>query len=111
VAVNQNESRYFREEHEIFRTSLRSFIDRELVPHAEQWEEAETFPNEVFKKMGRLGFLGASFPVEHGGSGGDIWYNVVRAQELPYCRSGGVVTGDSCGLGMDEELMAEQMGI
>jgi len=93
MTTGPNESRYFKEEHEIFRRSLRSFIDRELSPHAEEWEEAETFPNEVFKKMGQLGYLGASFPVEHGGAGGDVWYNVVRAQELPYCRSGGVVTG------------------
>ena len=50
---------FFREEHEIFRKTLREFIEKELAPHTDEWEKAEIFPREVFKKAGQMGFLGA----------------------------------------------------
>ena len=83
----------FREEHNQFRATVRKFVDKELSPYAEEWEEAELFPNEVFKKAGDLGILGAHFPEEHGGSGGDYWFSVAKAEELPRCRSAGVTMG------------------
>jgi alkylation response protein AidB-like acyl-CoA dehydrogenase len=73
----------FTEEHEQFRKTARSFAEKELAPHAEEWEEAELFPNEVFKRAGELGILGAHFPEEHGGGGLDYWFSVVKAEELP----------------------------
>ncbi len=84
----------FSAEHEELRRSLRRFIERELAPHAEEWERAEFFPNEVFRRMGELGFLGLSMPEEYGGAGGDYLYNVVRAEEMSgHCRSGGLAMG------------------
>ena len=83
----------FREEHNQFRATVRKFVDKDLSPYAEEWEEAELFPNEVFKKAGDLGILGAHFPEEHGGSGGDYWFSVAKAEELPRCRSAGVTMG------------------
>ena len=81
---------FFTEEHEIFRKSLRDFIARELAPHAATWEAAEEFPREVFKKCGELGFLGASYPEEVGGGGGDWWYTAVWGEELVKSGSAGV---------------------
>jgi alkylation response protein AidB-like acyl-CoA dehydrogenase len=83
----------FTAEHEELRRSLRRFVERELAPHADEWEKAEFFPNEVFRRMGELGFLGLSLPEEYGGSGGDYLYNVVRAEEMGACHSGGLAMG------------------
>ena len=80
----------FTEDHELFRDSLRRFVQQELVPHVEKWEEREQTPRSVFERMGELGFLGAEFPLEFGGAGGDFWMTMVLAEELARCRSGGV---------------------
>ena len=52
----------FTAEHEELRESVRGFIDRELAPHAQQWEEERWFPNEVFPKMAAQGLLGLKYP-------------------------------------------------
>ncbi|HRF95235.1 MAG TPA: acyl-CoA dehydrogenase family protein, partial [Aggregatilineales bacterium] len=57
----------FTPEHEMFRKSVRNFVEKEIVPHIEEWEEAEIAPlHELFKKMGNLGFLGLNYPEEFG---------------------------------------------
>lgn len=81
---------YFREEHELFRKTVREFVERELTPHADEWEKAEEFPREIFRRMGELGLLGLRFKEAHGGAGTDYWYTVVLAEELPRSRSAGV---------------------
>ena len=81
---------YFTEEHELFRQSLRRFVQEEIVPHVDEWEEMGRTPRSLFQKMGELGFLGAEFPPEYGGAGADFWMSVVLAEELARCRSGGV---------------------
>ena len=81
---------FFSEEHEIFRKGLRDFIAKELAPHANEWEKAEIFPREVFKRCGELGYLGASYPECVGGGGGDWWYTAVWAEELVRTGSSGV---------------------
>ena len=83
----------FREEHDQFRKTVRQFAEKELAPFADAWEEAELFPNEVFKKAGDLGILGAHYPEEHGGAGGDYWFSIAKAEELPRGRSAGVTMG------------------
>ena len=83
----------FSEEHEAFRRTARQFAEKELAPHADEWEEAELFPNSVFKRAGDLGILGAHFPEEHGGGGGDYWFSVAKAEELPRCGAAGVSMG------------------
>jgi citronellyl-CoA dehydrogenase len=80
----------FTEEHDQFRATVRRFAETELFPHADEWEAACDFPNYVFKKAGDLGILGAHYKEEHGGSGGDYWFSVAKAEELPRGGSGGV---------------------
>jgi citronellyl-CoA dehydrogenase len=82
--------RFFTEEHEMFRKTVRSFVERELAPHAEEWEEACIFPKEVFKKCGDEGFLGLKYSKEIGGLELDYWYTVVWAEELVRSRCAGV---------------------
>ena len=83
----------FNEDHLQFRKTVRSFAEKELAPHVEEWEEAELFPNWVFKRAGELGILGAHFPEEHGGAGLDYWFSAAKAEELPFCRMAGVTMG------------------
>src|SRR4051795_7857957 len=82
----------FTEEHDALRESIHSFVERELAPHAEEWEET-TFPDSVFRRMGELGFLGLSMPEEYGGQGGDYPCNLVLAEELSHSGSGGLAMG------------------
>jgi len=82
----------FNDFHDQLRESIRRFVERELAPHAEEWEET-TFPNSVFHRMGELGFLGLSMPEEHGGQGGDYFCNLVLAEEMARTRSGGTAMG------------------
>jgi len=67
----------FTKAHDLFRQSVRKFIDQEINPFMDEWEEAEIFPaHELFKKAGDLGLLGLSYPEEYGGTGADYWYNI-----------------------------------
>jgi citronellyl-CoA dehydrogenase len=78
-------------EHDELRRSLSRFIDAEINPHVEEWEAAEIFPaHELFAKMGRLGYLGLTKPVEYGGSGLDYSYSVAMAETLGRIDCGGV---------------------
>jgi citronellyl-CoA dehydrogenase len=81
---------FFREEHEIFRKTLREFVAKEMTPYVDEWERAELFPRELFKRCGELGFLGVHYPESLGGSGGDYWYSVVWGEELVRARCSGV---------------------
>ncbi|MEM7437338.1 MAG: acyl-CoA dehydrogenase family protein, partial [Myxococcota bacterium] len=83
----------FQEEHHIFRQQVRNFAENELGPKVDQWEEAELFPNSVFQDAGRLGILGAHYPEDVGGGGGDFWMSVVKAEELTRCGAAGVTMG------------------
>jgi alkylation response protein AidB-like acyl-CoA dehydrogenase len=81
----------FTEEHDLFRQSLRDFIDREIQPHIDQWEEDRRVPREIWKKMGDMGFLGIGYPAEYGGSNLDFSYDVVFNEELGRINSGGFI--------------------
>ncbi|MBX3230558.1 MAG: acyl-CoA dehydrogenase family protein [Labilithrix sp.] len=83
----------FREEHDHFRKTVRQYAEKELAPFADEWEKAEIFPNEVFKRAGELGVFSAHYPEEHGGAGGDYWFSVAKAEELCRCQSAGVSMG------------------
>ncbi|MHB8756409.1 MAG: acyl-CoA dehydrogenase family protein, partial [Bacillota bacterium] len=82
----------FSDEHEQLRKSVRRFVERELAPYADEWEAAEGFPDEVFRKLGAQGFLGLRYPEEYGGQGGDYYTAIVLAEELVGARAGGVGT-------------------
>ena len=73
----------FDDEHELFRASFRQFLDKEVVPHNDEWERAGIMDREVFAKAGAAGFLGIDVPEEHGGGGvRDFRYNLVIGEEI-----------------------------
>ena len=90
----------FTAEHEELRANVRSFVERELLVHAEEWERAESFPKEVFARVGELGLFGMKFPEEIGGSGPDIVADAVVTEEFARCGSAGV----SASLGAHKDL-------
>jgi alkylation response protein AidB-like acyl-CoA dehydrogenase len=60
------------------RKSVREFAEAEIAPHVMEWDEAQTFPSEVIRQLGRLGYMGAIFPEELGGAGlGYIEYSII----------------------------------
>jgi acyl-CoA dehydrogenase len=80
----------FTEEHELFRDAARKFVNKELAPHADEWEAAEGFPDSVFTRMGELGYLGLRFPEKYGGQDCDFLFSVVLAEELGRCGMGSI---------------------
>jgi acyl-CoA dehydrogenase len=86
-------SLYYTPEHEAFRATLRAFVEREIAPHADAWDEAGEFPRELYRKAAAVGLLGLGFPEEYGGTPGDIFFRIVAAQELARAGSGGVSAG------------------
>ena len=81
----------FTQEHEEIRRTVRSFVEKEINPNVEQWEEHPPFPaHELFKKMGDLGLLGIHKPEKYGGMGLDYSYNLVAAEETGRAQCGGV---------------------
>ena len=80
----------YTDEHKIFRNSLRKFLDKEVVPRIEEWEEAGIIPKSVWKQMGDQGFLGTGVPEEYGGPGGDFLYSVIICEELVKCNFAGL---------------------
>jgi len=80
---------YFNEDHELFRQSVRQFIETEVAPRATEWEENRQIDKTIWKRMGELGFLGINFPEEYGGTNNDFFYNVVLLEEVARCTMGG----------------------
>jgi len=93
-------SLFFTEEHDMLRQSIREFVEKELAPHAEEWEEEQMFPDWVFKRMGELGYLGLHYPEEYGGGGGDYFTNIVLAEEITRCGSGSLGMAIAVQVGM-----------
>ncbi len=85
---------YFDPSHQLVRDSVRRFVEREMLPGVEQWEEAQSFPRELYLKAGAAGILGIGYPEALGGSHeGDLFAKVAASEELMRCGSGGVVAG------------------
>ncbi len=98
----------FNEEHQLFRKTLRDFIEKEINPYVDQWEKDGIWPaHDVLKKMGDLDFLGVNYPTEYGGLGLDYWYNVIRAEELGRIPCGGVPMGITVHTDMCTPALAE----
>ena len=83
----------FTQEHEDLRDSIRGFLQRELAPHAQRWEEERWFPNDVFEALAGQGLLGLKYPAEYGGQGGDYLHESVLCEELARIGSGGTAAG------------------
>jgi alkylation response protein AidB-like acyl-CoA dehydrogenase len=80
------------EEHKDFRGRLRALLEREVIPHVDQWEAEHTVPKEVWKKMGKEGFLCTSVSSEYGGLGGNFIYSTIAIEELVRTNHGGLIT-------------------
>lgn len=80
---------FFTEDHEMFRASLKDFLQKEAAPHIDRWEEAGKIDREFWKKFGEMGYFGLNYPEEYGGSGLDFFYNVVMIEEICKIFSGG----------------------
>ena len=83
------EQMYFTEEHELFRKSLKDFLQIEVVPHIDKWEEDGVVERFIWKKMGDMGFFGINYPEEFGGLNLDLFYTVIFLEELQKVNSGG----------------------
>ena len=86
-------STFVGEQHEEFRRTVASFVDREIRPNATSWEEAGEFPRELYLEAGRAGLLGLRYDPAWGGSGLDYFATVVLCEELAKCDSIGTAVG------------------
>ena len=97
----------FTAEHEQIRSTLKKFIDAEINPFVDEWEEAEIFPaHQVFKGLGDLGLLGVNKPVDYGGMGLDWSYAAVVAETLGHINCGGVPMAIGVQTDMDTPALA-----
>jgi citronellyl-CoA dehydrogenase len=81
---------YFTEEHALFRDTVKRFVQAEIAPHAEEWDEAGIFPRELFKKAADLGLFGIRIDPKWGGSGLDWWATAAYLEGFSYANNGGV---------------------
>ncbi len=70
------------EEHSALRAQVRRFAAREIAPHANEWEEAEEFPRDLYARAAEAGVLGVGYPESYGGGGGDLSHVVVACEEM-----------------------------
>ncbi len=83
---------YFNETHEQVRTTIRKFVAEHIAPHIREWEEAGTFPRELYQRAGEAGILGLGYPEHLGGiAEGDVFMKVAASEELMRSGSGGLV--------------------
>ena len=78
----------FNEQHEMFRATVRSFVDKEIAPHVEAWEAAGRMPKSIWPRMGELGLLGVEYDEKYGGAGADLLTTAVLHEECGRSRSG-----------------------
>lgn len=83
---------YYTADHLAFADTIRKFTAQEITPYVNAWEEAETFPRELYKKAADVGLLGLGFPEQYGGTpDADAFYTLLASIELAQCGSGGVL--------------------
>ncbi|GGD88569.1 acyl-CoA dehydrogenase family protein [Planktosalinus lacus] len=80
---------YFTEEHELFRKSFREFLQKEVVPHIEKWEQTGTIDRFIWEKFGEMGYFGLAYPEKYGGMDLDLFYTVIFLEEMQCINSGG----------------------
>lgn len=84
---------FYTNEHDAFRTEVRKFVDREISPNIEAWEEAAEFPRTLYRAAGEMGLLGLGFPEAYGGTEADGFHKLILTEELSRPGSGGVIAG------------------
>ena len=82
---------YFTKEHEMFRESLRDFLNKEVKDNINKWESDQKIPKDIWKKMGDQGFLGLTYPEKYGGFDLDFFFEVILFEEMSKMNSGGFV--------------------
>ena len=82
---------YFSPEHEAYRMALRQFVAKEITPHVHAWEEAEAIPASLHTKAAQMGVMALGYPEAHGGVPGDVFHQIILAEEMSRCGAGGVV--------------------
>jgi alkylation response protein AidB-like acyl-CoA dehydrogenase len=80
----------YTEDHLRFRKKLRAFLEKEVTPHVDQWEQEGIIPKGIWKKMGQGGFLCPTLAPEYGGLGGNFLYSVIVSEELTRTRQTGL---------------------
>jgi acyl-CoA dehydrogenase len=80
-------------DHAALRATIRRFVERELTPHVEAWEEAKAFPRALYRRAGEIGLLGVGFPEAYGGTPADHVAGLVVAEELARAGAGGLSAG------------------
>lgn len=85
-------SPFFTETHESWRRELRKFVDREIAPHVDAWDEAGFVPREIFRSAARFGLIGVGYPEAYGGwtDGVDRFHGIVTSEEMARPGAGGV---------------------
>ena len=91
--AKSNFQEYFGRAHGMVRRAAKEFVDKEIVPYVDEWEEAGEFPRELYKKAGDVGLLGIGYPEDCGGTPGDIFFQIVAGEEFMRCASGGIAAG------------------
>lgn len=88
-------SPYLNESHHAWRAAVRRFVDREVAPHVNAWDEAAEFPRDLYKKAAEVGLIGLGYPEEWGGAGEgtDVFHMIIAAEELARAGCGGVAAG------------------
>jgi len=72
----------YQDEHRIFRETFRKFLEKEIIPHVDEWEEEGIVPRWAWKKLGEHGFLCTSVPAKYGGQGADFLYSAILIEEM-----------------------------
>jgi citronellyl-CoA dehydrogenase len=99
---------YFSKEHDMVRRAVRDFVNKEINPNVDQWEENGIAPlKDLFKKMGKLGFLGIRYDPQYGGQGLDYWYDTVFLEELGHIKALGLAVAITVQTHMATPAMAE----
>lgn len=80
---------YFTEEHNFFRKSLQDFLQKEVVPHIDEWEKTGIIDRSIWEKFGAMGYFGLATPEPYGGLDLDLFYTVIFLEELQKVNSGG----------------------
>ncbi len=78
----------FDEHHEMFRQAVRAFVQKEVEPHIDEWEQAGQIPKSIWPRMGELGFLGVEYDEKYGGAGADLLTTAVLCEEMARSRCG-----------------------